>query len=86
MVLILRKTETIHRRSFNSRFVVPPLTVRRLRSESFSPSLIQTVIKQKTLYPISLKPDTRPCIFFFERMMKNHIFALKQNNHGDKIK
>lgn len=43
------------------------------------PSLIQTVIKQKTLYPISLKPDTRPCIFFFERMMKNHIFALKQH-------
>lgn len=41
-------------------------------------SLFQTVIKQKTLYPISLKPDTRPCIFFFERMMKNHIFALKQ--------
>nr|DAY30634.1 MAG TPA: hypothetical protein [Bacteriophage sp.] len=36
MVLILRKTETIHRRSFNSRFVVPPLTVSRLRSESFS--------------------------------------------------
>nr|DAO43905.1 MAG TPA: hypothetical protein [Bacteriophage sp.] len=36
MVLILRKTETIYRRSFNSRFVVPLLTVRRLRSGSFS--------------------------------------------------
>nr|DAO39014.1 MAG TPA: hypothetical protein [Bacteriophage sp.] len=35
MVLILRKTETIHRRSFNSRFVVPPLTVSRLRFEPF---------------------------------------------------
>nr|DAF77784.1 MAG TPA: hypothetical protein [Bacteriophage sp.] len=36
MVLILRETETIYRRSFNSRFVVPPLKVRRLRSEPFS--------------------------------------------------
>ena len=44
MVLILRKTETIYRRSFNSRFVVHP-DGQTVAFRVIFPSLIQTVLK-----------------------------------------